>query len=63
MSLQSQYQTLEMANSNMMQPELIPVGEAAVTVNASQGATVRLGNIVAIVRPGTCVEIPSGLGM
>ena len=61
MSLQSQYQTLEMANSSMMmQPELIPVGEATVMVNASQGATVRLGNIIAIIRPGTYVETPGG---
>ncbi len=63
MSLQSQYQSLEsMSNSSMgiMQPEFIPVGEATVTVNATQGATVRLGNIIAVIRPGTYVETPSG---
>lgn len=63
MSLQGQYQSLEsMSNSSigMMQPELIPVGEATVMVNATQGATVRLGNIIAVIRPGTYVETPGG---
>ena len=37
-------------------PELIPVGSATVEVNASQGAAVALGNLLAVVTPGTYVE-------
>jgi len=46
-------------NSSLMSsmaPELIPVGSATVTVNATQGAAVELGNLLAIIMPGTYVE-------
>ncbi len=37
------------SSSMVMRLELIPVGEATVTMNAGQGTTVRLGNIIAII--------------
>ena len=43
-----------------MTPELIPVGVKSIMVNASKGATLRLGNIIVIIRPGTYVMTPSG---
>lgn len=45
---------------SMPTPELIPVASNTVMVNASEGATLRLGNIIVIIRPGTYVMTPSG---
>jgi len=36
-------------------PELIPVASASVNINSSAGGTVRLGNIIAVIMPGTKV--------
>jgi len=43
-----------------MTPELIPVASSSVIVDAAKGATLRLGNIIVIIRPGTYVMAPSG---
>ena len=43
-----------------MEPELVPVGIGTVTINATQGGAVAVGNLLAIILPGTYVKTPSG---
>ncbi len=45
---------------NLNTPTFTVVGERTVTVNASLGAVIRLGNLIAVVRPGTYAELPNG---
>ncbi|MGC9225948.1 hypothetical protein [Caldivirga sp.] len=52
--------TTIMPQSSSMAPELIPVGVRTIMVDAAKGATLRLGNIIVIIRPGTYVMTPSG---
>jgi len=45
---------------NLNTPEFNVIGERTITVNASMGAVVELGNIIAVIRPGTYAELPNG---
>ncbi|WP_188595851.1 hypothetical protein [Thermocladium modestius] len=49
--------SMQSSSSSSMAPELIPVSSATINVTASMGGTVRLGNIIAIIRPGTNVTV------
>ncbi|WP_291767314.1 hypothetical protein [Caldivirga sp. UBA161] len=62
-SLMATYTEPTMSSSmeaTTMEPELVPIGTGTVAINATQGGAVAVGNLLAIILPGTYVETPSG---